>query len=218
MSKENQDQSKTPGAIQLTAIAAILVAVLYAIQFANTGIGGPERWAQFGDYFGGLMNPIVALAALWLLAANLSELRKSNEELREANRLIAMELAYRSAKDLPRFTIQRHGASSAREPSGSAADRGMTYTLRLTNVGGPASNLSVLLGEDRDGQKLISGSGNGVTIRSGDTYDIKIYLRDPMNGFSSDMAIVTDECIFNIAYEYGGTQGTLEVNQPQRMS
>ncbi len=76
MSKESQSASNTSAAVYLSLAAVFLVTSLYAIEFAQSGLGGPESWAQFGDYFGGILNPVVALAALFLLVENLKISRK----------------------------------------------------------------------------------------------------------------------------------------------
>lgn len=58
---------------------------VYRAQFDGPVSEAPAAWAQFGDYFGGVLNPIVGLAALgallWTLALQNRELRLQREEL-----------------------------------------------------------------------------------------------------------------------------------------
>lgn len=60
----------------------------------NLGNGFSEKvevWAQFGDYFGGLLNPVIAFVAfLWLVRSvklQQEELRKMNTEIEATRRL-----------------------------------------------------------------------------------------------------------------------------------
>lgn len=50
----------------------------------------PEAWGQFGDYVGGVMNPVIALGALLLLAVGV---RIQNETLREARSQLELQRA-----------------------------------------------------------------------------------------------------------------------------
>lgn len=68
--------------IWVLAFAAI-VAGAYLLQFGSAKFSAePEHWGQLGDYFGGLLNPAVALAALMLLAWSISLQRKELLETR----------------------------------------------------------------------------------------------------------------------------------------
>lgn len=50
----------------------------------------PEKWGQFGDYVGGLLNPLIALFAFYWLTQSLriqvSELADTRAEMKEANK------------------------------------------------------------------------------------------------------------------------------------
>ena len=53
----------------LSSLGAVVI--FYVINFAEFGVGlskDPDDWAAFGDYVGGVLNPIVAFAALTILA------------------------------------------------------------------------------------------------------------------------------------------------------
>ncbi|MEJ7804855.1 MAG: hypothetical protein WKG03_02900 [Telluria sp.] len=50
--------------ILFTAIGA------YTYRFWGQPPGGPDAWGQFGDYLGGLMNPLIAFGAFYWLATS----------------------------------------------------------------------------------------------------------------------------------------------------
>jgi uncharacterized BrkB/YihY/UPF0761 family membrane protein len=65
-------------------------ASLYVMQFGTHLANQQETWAQFGDYFGGLLNPIFALLAffelLWYIIRQGVEFRASLEMLQGQTR------------------------------------------------------------------------------------------------------------------------------------
>jgi len=67
----------------LTAIGA--VSVTYIAAFGMTRSADPALWGQFGDYFGGVLNPLFALAAflsaLWSISVQQREARSAAEQL-----------------------------------------------------------------------------------------------------------------------------------------
>ncbi|WP_439587678.1 hypothetical protein [Hydrogenophaga sp.] len=89
-------------AVVVACVFAIMVfvGVLYA---AKVGWGAPgsclaadaNAWGTFGDYFGGLLNPVVALAALALLAWSIhiqkATLDATREELFETRQTLAAQ-------------------------------------------------------------------------------------------------------------------------------
>jgi hypothetical protein len=68
---------------------ALLVVTFYVYRFHESKIGGPNDWGAFGDYIGGVINPIVGLGTVLLILLSISlqrrEFRASVEALREAN-------------------------------------------------------------------------------------------------------------------------------------
>ena len=69
-------------------IFAVVATVLYINQFGSSLSGNHERWAQFGDYIGGVLGAIFAFLGLIALLLTLwvqsHELRVSSEELRKS--------------------------------------------------------------------------------------------------------------------------------------
>jgi len=62
--------------------------VFYLIHFPNGLSDKQSVWGQFGDFVGGLVNPIIGFFTIWLLAVSLRQnhkaLSQANEALRQA--------------------------------------------------------------------------------------------------------------------------------------
>lgn len=63
----------------LPGVLALACLVAYAIVFRGNPAGEPESWGQFGDFFGGLINPVVGMITIILLVKTF---RAQQEELR----------------------------------------------------------------------------------------------------------------------------------------
>ena len=67
------------------ALAYAGVAFVYAFLFGSGGLGGTEEFARFGDYIGGVVNPLLGLLTIFLLVRSLKvqseELKLSRQEL-----------------------------------------------------------------------------------------------------------------------------------------
>ncbi|WP_382321330.1 hypothetical protein ACFJGX_11120 [Hydrogenophaga sp. UC242_50] len=72
------EKSKEPPPSEKAIISCVLllvalVIIFYGLHFAGKSVvPDVEKWGQFGDYFGGVLNPAVATAALLLLARSVS--------------------------------------------------------------------------------------------------------------------------------------------------
>ncbi len=72
-------------------VSVLLAVVFYIIKFKNNGLSDdPEKWAQFGEYFGGILNPFFSVLNLIILAYLSIRLVKSEEE---RNKWTLQELA-----------------------------------------------------------------------------------------------------------------------------
>lgn len=63
-------KNKTLIAIVWTSsiIFLLITFICYYLRFNSNGISSdPEQWAQFGDYFGGILNPFISLVNLFVL-------------------------------------------------------------------------------------------------------------------------------------------------------
>ncbi|NDZ12061.1 putative phage abortive infection protein [Variovorax sp. WS11] len=85
------------GYIVVTAlVVALLVLVAYLWRFGGMPISDQTgSWGEFGDYFGGVMNPIIGLATVFLVFITFTlqrrELRASLAELKRSNQSAAVQ-------------------------------------------------------------------------------------------------------------------------------
>lgn len=78
--------------VVFVALTVALVAGAYVYRFGAHGLSAQtSTWGEFGDYIGGVLNPIVALAALGLLAYSVTIQKR---ELRAAHRALASQAAH----------------------------------------------------------------------------------------------------------------------------
>lgn len=71
--------------ISLVGLLLGLAAAVFLINFIGQAFSTKiADWGSFGDYFGGIMNPVVACAALFLLAKSLRIQHKELSETRTA--------------------------------------------------------------------------------------------------------------------------------------
>jgi hypothetical protein len=90
----------------LTTVAAIgIVCFVYILAFGTTRSADPGVWGQFGDYFGGVLNPLFALAAFW---SALWSIGLQQRESRAASKLLAEQTDI-ARKELEVFSSERLG-------------------------------------------------------------------------------------------------------------
>jgi hypothetical protein len=78
------------GAFTLALAFALAVAALYALFFRGRPLSeDPEQWGQFGDFLGGVINPVVGLITVFLVILSISiqrkELAATVDEMKSAN-------------------------------------------------------------------------------------------------------------------------------------
>ena len=87
-------------------LALVLAGAAYAINFGimrDAAPGGPEAWGQFGDYLGGLINPIVGIATVFLVVRTLRVTREeSNQTRTEMQRQLNHFQKQQELEDLPK--------------------------------------------------------------------------------------------------------------------
>lgn len=67
----------------LIALAAMVVAVVvYAVHFEAHPIGDPSAWSQFGDYFSGVLNPVIGIVTVVLVVITLRTTRQEAADTR----------------------------------------------------------------------------------------------------------------------------------------
>lgn len=64
-------------------LAMLAAVVLYVYRFHGNPPGQPEDWAAFGDFFGGVINPVIGLATVVLVVITLRVTRKEAEDTRK---------------------------------------------------------------------------------------------------------------------------------------
>ena len=87
-------------ALFTAAIAALIaigtISLSYIAAFGTTRSADTAVWGQFGDYFGGLLNPLFALAAflsaLWSISVQQREARMAAEQLAAQTEIARKEL------------------------------------------------------------------------------------------------------------------------------
>lgn len=74
--------------ITIAALIFVATSALYIYQFGKNGLSLDQfHWGSFGDYFGGLINPILAFGNL-LLLIYISRIVSNQEDRRRVNQLI----------------------------------------------------------------------------------------------------------------------------------
>ena len=72
MSKE-ESNSKDPMSryIWAAAICVVLVLAVYTWRFYGRSMGEPAEFGAFGDFVGGVINPLLGFVTIWLLVKSL---------------------------------------------------------------------------------------------------------------------------------------------------
>lgn len=83
------------------AIAFAMAAAIYFIYFSavlSSKPGGPEAWGQFGDFIGGVVNPVIGVATVLLIATTLRETRNearlTRYEMQSQHKAMEQQLAH----------------------------------------------------------------------------------------------------------------------------
>jgi len=108
------------GLVSLGLLAVACVVAAYIGNFNSHEIGGPSDWAQFGDYVGGVANPLLGFVTILLLvislkyqsdelAATRDELSQSRVAMERANELHSNNILVQSRSNL-RPQLQQHYA------------------------------------------------------------------------------------------------------------
>lgn len=90
---------------------AMLLAVAYVARFHGNPAGDPDSWGQFGDFLGGLLNPLVGIITVLLILETLRITRKEAQDNR-------IELARQHAemeKQTKELVAQRANSDAQRE-------------------------------------------------------------------------------------------------------
>jgi hypothetical protein len=88
--------SRGQSAFYIVIGISIIALFAYLIQFGKLGWSPKQEvWGQFGDFFGGLLNPTMGLVTIYLVLANVrlqrKELKNSLQELRNSNKALLQQ-------------------------------------------------------------------------------------------------------------------------------
>lgn len=89
-------------AFVLAGVFALLTFAIYVVNFGSSLSSDRDDWGVFGDYLGGVLNPVIGLVTVFLVLINvrlqrqelknsLVEMRNSNEALKEQNASIELQ-------------------------------------------------------------------------------------------------------------------------------
>lgn len=108
--------------IALVVAIAALVAISAYFVFFSTAIpsvpGGPDSWGQFGDYFGGIINPVIGIATVILIVRTLRTTREEAADTRDQLRVQSDHLE----RQVKGFEKQQELAEIQRRLDGVLAD------------------------------------------------------------------------------------------------
>ena len=123
-------------------MAAIIIGS-YIVSFIGLKVSSsPSDWGAFGDFFGGFLNPLVALGAFWLLYRSVriqqDELTKTSAALTEASntqksQLKATQIAARVQSLQLQLEKVNIALAAAYEHRNAIINKG-TINARFTNV------------------------------------------------------------------------------------
>lgn len=90
------------------AVLFLVTTGLYGVRFAHEGFSSAqEQWGQFGDFVGGLVNPLLGILTIWLLLRTLGEQQRAVNAAQESLRVQheALEVQ-RSELELTRLELK----------------------------------------------------------------------------------------------------------------
>lgn len=86
---------------RLVVMAAVVVVSAYVIRFWGEPVGTADVWGQFGDYIGGVLNPLIAGAAFFWVATSV---KLQKEELAETRK--ALQDSHQAQKELAETSLK----------------------------------------------------------------------------------------------------------------
>lgn len=68
--------------LSVAAIAAVAMVVAYYFSFHGAPPGGPSEWSECGDYFSGMLNPVIGIVTVILIVLTLRTTRREAADTR----------------------------------------------------------------------------------------------------------------------------------------
>ncbi len=91
----------------ISGILLVSVISAYFFQFSFEGIGSQGIWGQFGDFMGGVLNPLLSFIVIWILVEDLKltriEIKNSLDEQKNATE--AMKAQVKLLENRPNITF-----------------------------------------------------------------------------------------------------------------
>ncbi len=105
MSKE-ESNNKDPmnHYIWAAAVCVVLVLAVYAWRFYGRSMGGAAEFGAFGDFVGGVINPLLGFVTIWLLVKSLQfqrdEVGATRDELALSNKIFESQMTLQRRQNL----------------------------------------------------------------------------------------------------------------------
>jgi hypothetical protein len=135
------------------AVAAILAFATYFIYFGarKFALGDPDSWGDFGDYFGGIVNPVIGIITVILVVRTLQATRAeadlTREEMKVQTALFTAQLEhYGREQNLAELQKRLDGALSAWNLAVSKEHEHLELMLLGENVRATPIRIDAVLG------------------------------------------------------------------------
>ncbi|WP_386071339.1 hypothetical protein ACFJIW_12090 [Tahibacter sp. UC22_41] len=141
--KVNQSvvNAKDANLVYLAIFVAASAIVAYMTRFAGRPLGDPDSWGQFGDFIGGIVNPVVGLVTVILVVRTLNVTRSEARNTRNE-----MEAQTRS--------LEKQFELSARESYAADVRRKLEGILNTWNSHIERQEVNGAIGIDAHGQPV----------------------------------------------------------------
>ena len=109
--EESNDKDPMNRYIWAAAVCAVLVLAVYTWRFYGRSMGEPAEFGAFGDFVGGVINPLLGFITIWLLVRSLKvqtremgysrdELELTRNEMERGNRIYENQVVLQSRQNL----------------------------------------------------------------------------------------------------------------------
>lgn len=118
--------------ILAVALFALLAIGAYALYFSVYLIGGPADWGQFGDYFSGIVNPVIGIVTVVLVVETLKATRAEADLTRQE--MTAQTALFSS--QLQRYERESHLSELQKRLDGALAAWNVAMEQEFPNLEG----------------------------------------------------------------------------------
>lgn len=171
------------GAVSLLAVGLLS---LYVYSFGTSFSGKQEVWGQFGDFFGGILNPLCSSLALAALIVTMrlqsAELKATQAENKLANAHLEQQVGYLRVQNFEAVFFRLKEAfldsreSLQAEHMGRVLENGKPAIQKLVELNRPSLNILALgLKLGQDSNLKLNGFRNTFKMYSNDS--VSVYCR-----------------------------------------